>query len=142
MRIDAAGKTWIVEARELAAGQGVGQERFYGVTFRNQAKLDDVVQVRWVLKPARMTAHVARELFDLAGLRLWRDPRDGQVHRVHLETEGPGPAVTRGEGHAATHSVCFQSRRGTVGIRWTLGKSLGSASDGELIALLDQARPV
>lgn len=142
MRIEAAGKTWIVEARELAPGMGVGQDRFYGVTFRNQSKLDDVVQVRWVLKPARMTPHVARELFDLAGLRLWRDPRDGQVHRVHLETEGPAPAAAADEGWEANHSICFQSRRGTVGARWTLGKSLGSASDGELIDLLDRARPV
>lgn len=137
MRIEAAGKTWIVEERELAPGVGTGGT-FYGITFRNPGRDTDILQVRWVLKPRRMTSRVARELFDMAGVRLWRDGRDGEMYRIYLESVGPEPVP--GAPAPLLQSVCFQSSRGTVTARWPANLGLGFASDQELTELLDRAR--
>jgi len=135
MRIDAGGKTWIVEERELGSGAVAGSERFFGVTFRDADLGADVLQVRWVMRPDRLTPRVARELFEMAGIRLWRDARDGSLYRVSLE--GAGAASS----HATTlETARFQSPDGSVEAPWTLAKPLGCASDGELMELLDLAR--
>ena len=138
MQIEAGGKTWIVEERELAHGLSYGSERFFGVSFRNAEYDSDVLQVRWVMKPDELTPRIARELFDIAGIRLWRDFRDGQLYRVNLETRVPSPGD--GGSQRALETVRFQWEDGTVEAPWTLDKPLGFASDGELMELLDHAR--
>lgn len=141
MRIEAAGKTWIVEERELARGVEAGEGRFYGVTFRNETSDDDVLQVRWVLRPGRLTPHDARDLFDRAGQRLWRDRRDGRVYRVYLETAGADLSPRPG-GPGLVESVCFQAEDGTVCTAWSLDRGLGFATDDQLTSLLDAAREI
>jgi hypothetical protein len=137
VRIEAAGKTWIVEEQELELGLWSGRDRFSGVTFRNVEHHRDQLHVRWVLTPDRLTPRLARELFEIAAERLWQDPRDARPYQLHLETH-TAPAADAGP--TSLETVRFQSDGGAVEAPWTLGKSLGSASDDELIALLDGAR--
>lgn len=134
MRIEAAGKTWIVEERELAPGITVVPGRFFGVTFRREGHDEDIVQVRWVVKPRPLTSREARELFEVAPVRLWRDPRDGAVYRITLETGAEGDGEEVGE------AVSFQSQDGSVTTSYTAGHPLSFASDSELAGLLDRAR--
>ena len=137
MQIEAGGKTWIVEERELASGLTWGSERFFGVSFRNAEYDSDILQVRWVMKPDVLTPRIARELFDMAGIRTWKDPRDDHVYRVSLETRVRAPSDRSSH---ALETVRFQSEGGTAEAPWTLSKPLGFASDGDLVHLLDLAR--
>jgi hypothetical protein len=137
VRIEAAGKTWIVEERELARASWAGSNRFSGVTFRNADYDADELQVRWVLRPERLTPSLARELFEIAGVRLWRDPRDLSTYRLHLESNTMPP---RKSGRPAPlETIRFESQEAAVETGWTLGKPLGCASDAELVKLLDEA---
>jgi hypothetical protein len=137
VRIEAAGKTWIVEERELARASWAGNDRFSGVTFRNADYDADELQVRWVLRPERLTPSLARELFEIAGLRLWRDPRDLSTYRLHLESNTMPP---RKSGRPTPlETIRFQSQDITAEAPWTLDKPLGCASDAELMKLLDEA---
>ena len=138
MQIEAGGKTWIVEEREISNGLSQGTGRFLGLSFRNTEYESDELQVRWVLKPDVLTAHIARELFHMVGMRKWRDARDGHSYSVHLETRPPESA--RRSSLRALETIRFQSRRGTVEAPWTLEKPLGLADDREIMDLLDQAR--
>ncbi|MBW3534137.1 MAG: hypothetical protein KY453_02795 [Gemmatimonadetes bacterium] len=136
MRIEAAGKTWIVEERELAPGITVAPGRFFGVTFRREGHDEDIVQVRWVIKPTPLTSREARELFEVAPVRLWRDPRDGAVYRLSLESS----AADGGDGGAVTETLTFQTEEGSVSTAYRAGHPLSFASDSELVELLDRAR--
>jgi len=137
MQIEAGGKTWIVEERELASGLSHGSQRFFGVSFRNAEYDSDILQVRWVMKPDVLTPRIARDLFDIAGIRTWTDPRDGHEYRLHLETRPPAAADSS---QRALETLRFQSQEGTAETPWTLAKPLGFASDQELTRLLDRAR--
>lgn len=136
MRIEAAGKTWIVEERELAPGIAVAPERFFGVTFRRDGHDEDIVQVRWVIKPERLTSREARELFEVAPVRLWRDPRDGAVYRVSLESS----AGDGGDGAPVGETLTFQAENGSVSTEYGVAHPLSFATDAELVELLDRAR--
>jgi hypothetical protein len=136
VRIEAAGKTWIVEERELERGFASGGDRFSGVTFRNADHDPDQLYVRWVRSPAQLTPRLAKELFEIAAVRQWQDPRDARPYRLHLESH---TASSDGAGPAALEAVRFQSEGAAIEAPWTLGKPLGWASDDELMALLDHA---
>lgn len=134
MRIQAAGKTWLVEEHELR-GDSVGGERFYDVAFRNEKDRGDLVQARWVVRPRRLTDGIARALFELAGERLWRDPRDGTAHRIELDSPPAGD-----EEEAGILVARFQSDGGSVRTLYDLEEPLGAAGDEGLMELLDRAR--
>lgn len=136
MRIEAGGKRWIVQERELPDTEG--GERFCDVAFRNEELDDDLVQIRWVVKPRRMTEDVAHALFELAGERLWRDPEDGMVHRIQLEAQGMGDPA-EGEELPAPLAV-FQSETGRYETPYDLDVPLGAAPDEALASLLRRAR--
>lgn len=134
MRIEAAGKTWVVEEHELR-GDSVGGERFYDISFRNEEDDGDLVQARWVVRPRSLTDGIARALFELAGERLWRDPRDGGVYRIELDSPPAG-----GEEEPATLVARFRSDEGSVTVLYESELPLGAASDERLMELLDRAR--
>jgi hypothetical protein len=135
VQIEAAGKTWIVEEQELERGFGSGWDRLSGVTFQNADREPDRLFVRWVLTPERLTPRLAQELFELAAVRLWQDPRDARPYQLHLETQTAPPA----RGGALLEAIRFESEDGEAEAPWTLGKPLGWASDAELMDLLDRA---
>jgi hypothetical protein len=136
VRIEAAGKTWIVEEQELEHGLGSGRDRLSGVTFRNADHDPDQLHVRWVLTPDRLTPRLAKELFEIAAVRQWQDPRDDRPYELYLETH---TTSSDGTGPTALEAVRFLSEGVVVEAPWTLGKPLGWASDDELMALLDDA---
>lgn len=135
MRIQAAGKTWVVEEHELR-GDSVGGERFYDISFRNEADEGDLVQARWMVRPRRLTDGIARALFELAGERLWKDPRDGSVHRIELDS----PAAGGEEDEPAELVAHFRSERESPSARYDSELPLGAASDERLMEILDRAR--
>lgn len=124
MEIRAGGKIWEVETQQA--------EGFCGVTFRDPADRDQRVAIGWVPARGRITSAAARRLFELAGERLWKDPRTGVVHRVLLE-DGPdqigGPVL----------SVRFATGAGAGSTLYDLEVPLGMASDEALERLLDRA---
>ena len=135
MRIQAAGKTWLVKERELR-GDSVGGERFYDVSFENEEDEADRVQARWVVRPKSLTDGVARALFELAGERAWRDPRDGVVYRIELDSPAPD-----GDDDAEARLVArFRSDDVAVRAAYTPELPLGAVSDESLMELLDRAR--
>ena len=136
MRIEAAGKTWIVEEQALGRGNVSGLDRVSGVTFRNANHEPDQLHVRWVLTPEHLTPSLARELFELAAVRNWQDPRDARPYQLDLETQ---PGTGADGAPTALEAVRFQSGEAVIEAPWTLDKPLGCASDAELIALLDGA---
>lgn len=135
MRIQAAGKTWVVEEHALR-GDSVGGERFYDVSFRNEADESDLVQARWVVWPRRLTDGIARALFELAGERLWSDPRDGTVYRIELDS----PVTSGDEDELADLVARFRWELGVASVRYEADLPLGAASDERLMELLDRAR--
>jgi hypothetical protein len=131
MEIQAGGKVWDVETR-AATPLGSESEEYCGVTFRDRSDRDGEVAIGWVPRRGRLTTYAARRLFELAGERLWRDPRTGVVHRVVLE-DGPGelpdvPLVVR-----------FTTAAGSGMTRYDLSVPLGMADDQALERLLDRA---
>lgn len=137
MRIEVGGKRWIVEERDLP--ETAGSERFCDIAFRNEEVDDELVQIRWVIKPRRMTVGVAEALFELAGERLWRNPRSGAVHRIHLEprsldSDSPDAASL------PDPIVVFRSETGRFETDYDLEVPLGLASDEELEDVLERAR--
>ena len=129
MEIHAGGKVWDVETR---AASGEGDADYCGVTFRDRSDRDGEVAIGWVPRRDKLTPYAARRLFELAGDRLWRDPRTGVIHRVILE-EGPEerpdvPLVAR-----------FTNAAGSGVTRYDLDVPLGLADDDALGRLLDRA---
>jgi hypothetical protein len=128
MEIRAGGRVWDVEtaaSRSIAAG-----EEYCGIVFRDREDREAEVAIGWVPR-ARLTSYAAKRLFQLAGERLWRDPRTGVIHRVLIEdeTDEIGGAL----------SVRFQTAAGSYTTRYDLSVSLGMAGDEELARLLDRA---
>ena len=131
MEIQAGGKVWDVETR-AETPMGAEGEEFCGVTFRDRNDRSGEVAIGWVPRPGRLTPYAARRLFELAGERLWRDPRTGVVHRVMLE-DGPeelpdAPLVVR-----------FMNAAISGLTRYDLSVPLGLADDEALGRLLDRA---
>lgn len=124
MEIRAGGKIWQVETQQA--------DGFCGVVFRDPTDRDQRVAIGWVPAPGHLTPAAARWLFELAGERLWRDPRTGVAHRVLLE-DGPdeigGPALF----------VRFATSAGSGSTPYDLDVPLGMADDGALERLLDRA---
>jgi hypothetical protein len=135
--IEAAGKTWIVEEQELARNLWAGGDRFSGVTFRSVDYASDELYVRWVLRPRCLTRRLAEELFEIAGVRTWRDPRDSRLYELTLEAS---TSAARRDGRPTPLEVVrFSSDARSVETPWTLAKPLGWATDQELTGLLDRA---
>ena len=139
MLIEAAGKTWIVEEQDLASTLWAGGERASGVTFRNLAYACDELHVRWVLRPSQLTPRLAEELFEIAGVRSWSDPRDSRLYELRLEANCARAEPDRGP--APLEVIRFRSDSLCLEAPWTLSKPLGWASDQELMSLLDRALP-
>lgn len=137
MRIQAGGRTWRVEERDHP-GDAVAGEHFCDLSFHDEDAEDEVVQIRWVVRPPRWNARMARALFDLAGERLWRDPRDGTLQRVRLESLPEGPAEEDSPDRPL--HVSFASRNDTVHTDYDADLPLGTLGDPELERLLDRAR--
>ena len=131
MEIHAGGKIWDVEMRAARPIGGDGEE-FLGVTFRDRSDRDGEVAIGWVPRAGRLSNYAMHRLFELAGERLWRDPRTGVIHRVMLE-DGPddlpeAPLVVR-----------FMTAAGSGVTRYDLAVPLGVADDQALGRLLDRA---
>jgi hypothetical protein len=131
MEIQAGGKVWDVETR-AENPLGTEGEEFCGVTFRDRSDRDGEVAIGWVPRSGRLTLYAAKRLFELAGERLWRDPRTGVIHRVLLE-DGPedlpdAPLVIR-----------FATAAGSGSTRYDLNVPVGMADDEALGRLLDRA---
>ena len=139
MLIQAAGKTWIVEQQELTRSLWAGGGRFSGVTFRNLDYSTEELYVRWVLRPERLTPGLAQELFEMAGVRIWRDPRDARVYELQLDANGSLPLGSAGGGPSSLEVIRFRSADREAEAPWTSGKPLGWATDSELMALRDWA---
>jgi hypothetical protein len=137
VRIRAAGRTWIVEQQALTRNPWDTDGGFSGVTFRRLDYASDQVHVRWLRKPERLTPSLAHELFEIAGVRAWRDPRDGRLYELRLDATSL-PA-SRARLPAPLQVIRFHSSDGEAEAPWTLGKPLGWATDGDLIRLLDRA---
>src|SRR4029453_16982528 len=110
MEIRAGGRVWEVEtaaSRSIAAG-----EDFCGIVFRDREDREAEVAIGWVPR-TRLTSYAATRLFQLAGERLWRDPRTEVIHRVVLEdtTDDVG----------AWLQVRFQTAAGSCATRYDLG---------------------
>jgi hypothetical protein len=136
--IQAAGKTWIVEQEDLDRSLWAGGGRFSGVTFRNLDYSADELYVRWVLRPDRLTPGLAHELFEIAGARTWRDPRDSRCYEIQLDANASLPTPS-GEGPTSLEVIRFSSAEGEAEAPWTLDKPLGWATDSELMSLVDRA---
>jgi hypothetical protein len=131
MEIHAGGKVWDVETRPASPLAGEGDE-FWGVTFRDRQDRGGEVAIGWIPRRGRLTTYAAHRLFELAGERLWRDPRTGVIHRVVLE-DGPddrpdAPLVVR-----------FVTAAGSGATRYDLSVPVGLADDESLGRLLDRA---
>jgi hypothetical protein len=128
MEIKAGGRVWDVEtaaSRSIEAG-----EDFCGIVFRDREDREAEVAIGWVPR-TRLTSYAATRLFQLAGERLWRDPRTGVIHRVLLEdaTDEVGGSL----------SVRFQTAAGSCATPYDVGVALGMAADDDLARLLDRA---
>jgi hypothetical protein len=134
--IEAAGKTWIVEEQPLAWDHSTGGGSVSGVIFRNRDYDSDELHVRWVLTPPRLTRRLAEELFEIAAVRSWRDPRDARLYELRIEAG----STSVPPGSATPLAVLrFDSGGRAVETPWTLAKALGWATDQELTCLLDRA---
>lgn len=128
MEIRAGGRVWDVEtaaSRSLSA-----EEDFLGVVFRDREDREAEVAIGWVPR-GQLTPTAAERLFELAGERLWRDPRTGVIHQVVLED-----AADDVEGALW---VRFHTAASSCATRYDLTVALGLAVDEEMQRLLDRA---
>ena len=128
MEIRAGGRVWDVETSASRSIEG-GRD-FCGIVFRDRADREAEVAIGWVPR-ARLTSSAAARLFQLAGERLWRDPRTGVIHRVLLDDA----AYEVG----GSLSVRFQTATGSCATRYDLSVALGVVGNAELARLLDRA---
>ena len=131
MEIHAGGKTWEVETQAFRPTE-TGGESFCGVTFLDSSDREMRVAIGWVPGTGRMSSSTARRLFELAGERMWKDPRTGVVHRVLLED---GPDHVR----EPVLAVRFSTAGGAGSTLYDLRMPLGMAGDEDLQRLLDRA---
>jgi hypothetical protein len=135
MQITAGGRTWVVDAHEV--GEGGLSARCWEVSFTQPERASERVEMRWIPRPERLTESVARTLFELAGERLWRDPRSGVVYRIQLVDEGsPGDDTDLSSGRML---VRFRTGAGSGTVPYDLACPLGLASDRALATLADRA---
>jgi hypothetical protein len=106
------------------------------VSFRSLDYAAEELFVRWVLRPRCLTRRLAEELFEIAGVRTWRDPRDSRLYELTLEASS-SPA--RDDRPTPLEMIRFHSETVSTETSWTLGKPLGWATDQELMGLLDRA---
>jgi hypothetical protein len=128
VEIRAGGRVWDVEtatSRSLDA-----REDFCGIVFRDRADRESEVAIGWVPR-GRLTTYSAARLFQLAGERLWRDPRTEVIHRVLMEAGNDDVGETL--------SVRFQTAGGSCSTTYDLPVALGMAADEDLARLLDRA---
>lgn len=136
MKIKAGGQMWLVDAHEVTEGTAAAKS-CWEVSFTRPEREWDRVEIRWIPRPERMTEKVAKTLFELAGERLWRDPRTGVIYRVQLVDEGgPGEDADLTKGRML---VRFRTSEGTGTAPYDLTFPLGFASDGDLELLADRA---
>jgi hypothetical protein len=136
MQITAGGRTWVVEAHEVNDGSEAARS-CWQVSFTQPERAFERVEMRWIPRPERLTETVARTLFELAGERLWRDPRSGVIYRIQLVDEGsPGDDADLSSGRML---VRFRTATGSGTAPYDLDCPLGLASDRALAALADRA---
>jgi len=136
MRIKAGGQTWVVDAHEISEGSAAARS-FWEVSFTQPERDWERVEMRWIPRPGRLTETVARALFELAGERLWRDPRTHLIYRIQLVDEGgPGQDADLSAGRMM---VRFRTSKGSGTTVYNLDRPLGLASDSELGMLADRA---
>lgn len=136
MEIRAGGRTWVVDAHRVAEGVVAGRE-CWDVTFSRPDRDAERVEMRWIPRPERLTKTLAGRLFELAGERLWRDPRDGVFYRIQLVDEGePGNDADLSGGRILAR---FGTETETGMVPYELPCPLGLATDGDLEALADLA---
>jgi hypothetical protein len=131
MEIQVGGRVWEVETKASPTINSKS-EAFRGVTFRDPNDRETRVKIRWVPASGPLTSSAARRLFELAGERVWKDPRTAVVHRVLIED---GSDEVRG----AHLIVRFITAAGSGATRYDLDVPLGMAPDEALQRLLDRA---
>jgi hypothetical protein len=136
MQITAGGRTWVVDLHEVGEGS-LAARSCWEVSFTQPERAFERVEMRWIPRPERLTEHFARTLFELAGERLWRDPRSGLVYRIQLVDEGsPGDDADLSAGRML---VRFRTATGSGTASYDLDCPLGLASDQALATLADRA---
>jgi hypothetical protein len=136
MQIRAGGRTWVVDAHEVCEGS-LAARSCWEVSFTEPERAFERVEMRWIPRPERLTENVARTLFELAGERLWRDPRNGLIYRIQLVDEGrPGDDADLSGGRML---VRFRTATGSGTTPYDLGCALGLAGDSALATLADRA---
>jgi hypothetical protein len=136
MEIRAGGRRWVVDARQVASGSEAARA-CWNLSFTHAESDGERVELRWIPRPEHLTETVARRLFELAGERLWRDPRSGMIYRIQLVDEGgPGDDADLAHGRMLAR---FRTGSGAGTVEYDLGRPLGLASDAELQALADRA---
>ena len=136
MQIRAGGQTWVVDAHEIAEGSAAARS-CWEVSFTQPERDWERVEMRWIPRPERLTESDARTLFELAGERLWRDPRTGVIYRIQLVDDG-GPDEDA-DGVSGQVLARFRTAKGSGTTLYDLGCPLGIASDRELGVLADRA---
>jgi hypothetical protein len=137
MQIEAGGRTWIVETHPSPADGGARAS--WEIRFTPAEHAAEYVGMRWIPRPERLTERVARRLFELAGERLWQDPRSGVIYRIQLVDEsGPGGDTDLGAGRMMAR---FRTAAGGGTTRYDLDRPLGLATDRELQTMADRALP-
>jgi hypothetical protein len=136
MQIEAGGRTWVVDAHEISEGSAAARS-CWEVSFTQPERDFERVEMRWIPRPEQLTESVARTLFELAGERLWRDPRSGLIYRIQLVDEG-GP---EGDADPSTGRILvrFRTSKGSGTTPYELDCPLGLASDSALASLADRA---
>lgn len=137
MVIRAGGKNWIVEERDAGSTLTESWDNFMGLSFRPEGREAERVEIRWIPRAGLLTEGAARRLFELAGDRVWRDPRSGQMHQVHLVDEGADEEV---DPSPDSMRIRFRCPEGEVSTRYRLRQPLGLASPEEMESMLDEAR--
>jgi hypothetical protein len=136
MQIEAGGRTWIVDAHETTSNEHAATTS-WEIRFTPPERVTEYVEMRWIPRPERLTERVARRLFELAGERLWRDPRSAVVYHIQLVDESGSDE----DGDLAIGNMMarFGTASGAGMTRYELDRPLGLASDGELQAMADRA---
>lgn len=136
MLIQAGGHQWRVEVRERRTTEAVadGDSTFSHLTFLREDAEEECLELGWVPRGQSLDADVARTLFELAGRRRWRDPRDSRRYDAELLPTGPDEEIS-GPIH-----VRFSTEDGPVGTTiYPLPRPLGLATVTELQAMVDVA---
>ena len=136
MQIKAGGQTWVVDAHEVSEGSAAARS-CWEVSFTQPERDSERVEMRWIPRPGHLTESVARTLFELAGERLWRDPRTGVIYRIQLVDDGgPDEEAALMSGRVLAR---FRTAKGSGTTVYDLDCPLGLADDRALGVLADRA---